>query len=337
MVLDHASGIHFSRLSGSTFGGGDVRIVVVTPSYNQADYVAETIESVVDQMTGNDRYVIADGGSVDGSVEILRRYRDRVTDILWGPDAGQSNAIMRAAERAIESSGWHRKPVWFNWINSDDRLRPDCLRQLRDVAMRHPGADAIAMNVQTIGDAEYPMFNRNLSARRMIRDDTYHFAQPGLWLRLDKMQQIGGIDTRLQYGFDWDLTVRYLARFPRVIYCQTVGAEFRLHDQSKTSIEHSKTMDVNQFEVEHDEIRRRLSDSLPPWLAKDCGWGARRRRWHQQLASIMDQIDQPVSTGIHQILSATAADPKPVASRRTMAAVIRLLSRYGRPRSSYQK
>ena len=314
-----------------------IRIVVVTPSYNQAAYVGQTIESVVQQMTPNDRYVVADGGSTDGTVEVLRQYSDRVTDILWGPDAGQSDAIVRGAERAIELAGWHDKPVWFNWINSDDRLRPECLQQVRHAAASHRDADAIAMDVQTMGESRYIMPNRNLSAQRMIRDDSYRFAQPGLWLRWDKLQRVGGIQTRWQYGFDWDLTVRYLAQFPNVIYCKSLGADFRLHRQSKTSVEHGKPPDTNQFEIEHDAIRDHLSRSLPRRLAKDCHWGGRRRRWHQELAGIMDQTDLPPAVAIRRIVSAAIDDPKPVTSRRTLGAVARLMSRYVRPRKSYER
>lgn len=335
VVLDDAARIRLSGLIAAVNlqPSDRRRLLIVTPSYQQAGFLGETIASINRQRDPRTVYVVADGGSTDGSREILHEAGSTIDHVLWGPDGGQSDAIVSAID-AAKLSG---QPVWFNWINSDDILIDGCIERLFDTIDRNPDADAIAFDVEAFGDglASYVMPNRGLSARAMLRDDDYRFAQPGLWCRLDKLAQCGGIDRTLQYGFDWDLWVRYLAKFPNVIYTQSLGAKFRLHDQSKTLIETSKDDSRNQFEIEVGRIRDKLAGTLPPQLGRWCEVGGRRRRWHCELARIMDDVSQSPLDSVAKIASAWRRDPAAVGSRRTCGAIARLLSRYVRRRSSW--
>lgn len=334
MVFDHAARIYLFGLSRLSNHDVDPRVLIVTPSFQQGEFLGATIQSVLSQTNSHCRYVVADGGSRDGSHDILRAHHDQIDHILWGPDKGQSDAI----KLAIDASQWAGQPVWFNWINSDDLLAEGCIESLLETIRRNPRADAIAFDVEAFGDdiSSYTMPNRRLSALAMLRDDDYRFAQPGLWCRLDNLAACGGIDRALQYGFDWDMWVRYLARFPNVVYTGSIGAKFRLHGQSKTSTESEKDDSDNAFQIELIQIRQKLAQSLPPNLARWCQFGHLRRQWHVRLAGIMDDVDRSPVGSIRNIAAAWFRDPRVVGSSRTIGAVARLLSRYVRPASSWR-
>src|SRR5438132_13711050 len=92
------------------------RITVVTPSFNQAEFLERTLRSVLDQGYPNLEYVVIDGGSTDGSVDTIRRYADRLAYWVAQPDSGQYDAINKGFQR---TSG-----EVMAWINSDDKYAP---------------------------------------------------------------------------------------------------------------------------------------------------------------------------------------------------------------------
>ena len=103
------------------------RISIVTPSYNQGQFIEETIRSVLLQGYPNLEYIIIDGGSTDNSVEIIKKYDQFLSYWVSEPDNGQSSAINRGMNRA---SG-----VWFNWLNSDDILLPNAMFTLAEIVL----------------------------------------------------------------------------------------------------------------------------------------------------------------------------------------------------------
>src|SRR3954465_6763136 len=108
------------------------RITVVTPSFNQAAYIGETIESVLNQEYPNLEYFVVDGGSTDASVEIIKSYADRLTWWTSERDSGQSEAIEKGFARATDVLG--------NWINSDDLLFPGALHTIARAWQTNPSA-----------------------------------------------------------------------------------------------------------------------------------------------------------------------------------------------------
>jgi hypothetical protein len=306
------------------------RITVVTPSFNQGEFLEEAIRSVLLQQYPNLQYIVVDGGSSDRSHSILSRYRDQIAATICEPDDGQSDAICKGLEIADGE--------FFNWINSDDILMPGALGELGTRSA--PDTDLYTFSVSVFGAGRDPylMFNRNLKAKSILRADRYSFSQPGLWFRTGLVRECGGIDRKLNYGFDWDLLIRYLAAHPHVHYSSTVGAGFRLHAGSKTAIESAKQDELaNRFRQEKRRTREKLESCLPAHLAQASKLGRLREPWNEKLIDMLDDLDRSPLSAATEIFKEALRQPRVRCSPRTLGAITRLLSRYVRPRDSINR
>ncbi len=106
------------------------RITVVMPSFNQARYIEESIQSILDQNYPNLEFMIFDGGSADGSQEIIERYADRLTYWHSQPDKGQTDVLIQGFDRATGDL--------LGWVNSDDVLLPGCLQTIAGAFVARP-------------------------------------------------------------------------------------------------------------------------------------------------------------------------------------------------------
>ena len=118
------------------------KISIVTPSFNQAPFLERTIRSVLDQGYDNLEYIIIDGGSNDGSVDIIRKYSGRLAYWVSEPDGGQSDAINKGLRRASGD--------WLAWQNSDDVYYPGAFASLGEASGAHPGASLITGDMAMI-------------------------------------------------------------------------------------------------------------------------------------------------------------------------------------------
>lgn len=240
-------------------GGAWPRISIVTPSYNQGQFIEETIRSILLQGYPNLEYIVIDGGSQDESVEIIRKYEPWLSHWESKPDRGQPHAINKGLALA---SG----PI-FNWINSDDFLSPSALFE---IAAAFGSRDAVAGSILYFGpDGATVGLNAPLLPERIIRDGGKDFQQPAIWMRRDHVLGCGGIDEQLHYAFDWDLAIRYFYLYPKVTYLPSVLVHFRLHEASKTVSTHErfgqevtailrKLLTLEQFKALHPICKRTL-------------------------------------------------------------------------------
>jgi glycosyltransferase involved in cell wall biosynthesis len=205
------------------------RISVITPSYNQGQFLESTIRSVLAEGYPNLDYLVIDGGSTDESMAVIRHYEQHLSGWLSERDRGQADAIAKGLARADGQ--------WFNWINSDDLLAPGALWRVASLAER---SDIIGGPVQEF-DARGPTRQvrcHDLDFDALLNEEIgsapgWH--QPGIWLRRDWLERAGGIDTSLHFRMDYDMLLRVLALGPRVSYVDDQAlAWFRMHDSSKT-------------------------------------------------------------------------------------------------------
>ncbi|MEQ9098762.1 MAG: glycosyltransferase family 2 protein [Imperialibacter sp.] len=208
----------------------DVKISIITPSFNQSDFIEQTIDSVLSQGFKNLEYIIIDGGSTDGSVDIIKRYEKHLTFWLSEPDRGQSHAIRKGLQRATGTA--------VNWLNSDDYLEPGALKLIGE----HFSDSSVNVlcgrgNIVSGGGViktsrGTDTYDDNLAKTiGMARID-----QPETWFRKSILDEIGGLDVGLHYVMDKDIWVRYLLKhgLKGIAKTPSLLANFRLHQGSKT-------------------------------------------------------------------------------------------------------
>ena len=176
------------------------RISIVTPSYNQGQYLEETIRSVLLQGYPNLEYLVIDGGSTDESVELLQRYDQWIAHWVTEPDRGQPHALNKGLARCTGDI--------LGWINSDDLLLPEALSHLAVAAKKHPRAMILGnvVNCDEIRGYKWEMAQRNVSFDKMSQPWRYAVTwhQPGVYFPRTLFQRIGPMDESLPYVFDWD-------------------------------------------------------------------------------------------------------------------------------------
>lgn len=207
------------------------RISVVTPSFMQGRFIERTIQSVLSQEYPDLEYYVADGGSEDGTREIISRYANRLSGYRCGPDQGQANAInMGFANTAGEI---------MCWLNSDDMLLPGALAYVGEYFVKHPEVDVvygnrilIDMDDREIGRWVLPRHNNKiLSYADFVPQETL-FWRRSLW------NKIGGyLDESFRFAMDWDLLLRFRDSGARMVRLKRFLGAFRIHDSQKTSAE----------------------------------------------------------------------------------------------------
>lgn len=217
------------------------KISIVTPSYNQGEYIEETIQSVLDQNYPGLEYIIIDGGSTDNTIEVIKKYEKHLKFWVSEKDKGQANAINKGLK--------HCTGEIFNWLNSDDYLEKGVLYKIADLF--NSDVDLVAGRIQYFDNTDRTVHgnNTNLTAKGLMNwGEGVAFNQPGVWMKKELVKKCGGIREDYHYCFDREMLVRYLYFYPRVKYTDQVFVHFRLHEDSKT------VSSRNKFAEEGDRL-----------------------------------------------------------------------------------
>jgi glycosyltransferase involved in cell wall biosynthesis len=202
-------------------------ISIVTPSYNQARYIEQTIKSVLSQDYPRIEYLIVDGGSTDGSQNIIKKYEDKLGWWVSEKDRGQTDAINKGFARA-------RGDV-LAWINSDDTYEPGAVTAAVSYLRDHPEVGMVYGDCNFINESGKVIgrFNSAQTNYRLLRRGYAHIPQQTMFFRADLWKQVGPLDPSFYFAMDYDLWTRIAAR-TEIKYVPQTWANFRLHSSGKT-------------------------------------------------------------------------------------------------------
>jgi glycosyltransferase involved in cell wall biosynthesis len=231
------------------------KLSIVTPSFNQGRFLEETILSVLNQGYPNLEYLIIDGGSTDETVEIIRRYEDRIDFWVSEKDRGQVHAINKGLAKTTGDI--------FAFLNSDDIYLPGTFAAVAEYFEAHPQSEWICGDTVMFGEDTGNELIRAVVPKSAAHclSWAYKAPQPGHFWR--RALVAGGFDEGWTYDFDHDLYVRLLLDGHKCEHVPRTFAGYRLHDTSKTMAE------THGFAEEFDRSAELYESRL----------GGRDRRW----------------------------------------------------------
>lgn len=205
------------------------RITIITPSYNQGEFIEQTICSVLDQQYPYLEYIIIDGGSTDNTVDIIKKYEKHLTYWVSEKDHGQSDAINKGYKLATGEV--------MNWLNSDDYYEPGTLLKVGD-AFANPAVNVYGGRSRVFGDGN----EHYLNGTDIYKDNlekTIGWAridQPETFFRKTVWDTLGGLNPAFHYIMDKEFWIRYLFYhgLQGIVKTDEVLVNFRVHKDSKT-------------------------------------------------------------------------------------------------------
>jgi glycosyltransferase involved in cell wall biosynthesis len=224
-------------------------VSIVTPSFNQVRYLETTLRSVLEQDYPRIEYIVIDGGSTDGSLDVLERYRDRLAHCISEPDAGQAAGINKGLRLATGEI--------VAWLNSDDVYLSGAIRQAVQVLERDPALGMVYADGIMV-DSEQVLLDRH-RYRTLSLVDLLSFEvilQPTVFMRRAVLERVGYLDDAYQLILDHQLWVRMVAAAP-MCHVNATWALERTHEGAKTIARAANFVD------EAERMLRWAAETLP--------------------------------------------------------------------------
>ena len=205
-------------------------VSIVTPSFNQAAYLEQTIRSVLEQDYPRIEYMIVDGGSADGSVGIIKQYKDKLAWWVSEVDKGQTDAINKGFG--------HAKGQILAWINSDDTYEPGAVSAAVEYLQAHPDVGMVYANCNFINEQGVTVgkFGAAQTDYKRLRRGYVHIPQQTMFFRAGLWHAVGPLDPSFYFAMDYDLWVRIAARTEIKYLPGQTWANFRIHTTGKTIV-----------------------------------------------------------------------------------------------------
>jgi glycosyltransferase involved in cell wall biosynthesis len=201
-------------------------VTIVTPSFNQAQFLETTIQSVLSQDYPNVEYIVIDGGSTDGSVDIIQKYETQITHWISEPDLGQAHAINKGLKLANGEI--------VTWLNSDDVYLPGALSGAAAALQSDPDAGMVCGDGLMV-DSQLRLLDRHyyraLSVVDLLRFEVV--LQPATFMRRTALKAVGYLNDNYQLILDHELWVRIASHYT-VLHVPSFWALERTHAQAKT-------------------------------------------------------------------------------------------------------
>lgn len=236
------------------------RITIITPSYNQAAFIERTIQSVLSQDYPNLEYIVMDGGSSDGTVEVLKRYKK---DLIYfsHKDSGQSHAINKGLKIATGEI--------IGYLNSDDYLEKGAFAKIADFFQTHKEAAWVTGKCRIVDQNDKEVrhvitFYKNFCLKYLCKREVFciiqFISQPATFLRKNVVDTVGYFDESLHYDMDLDYWLRIWKNYD-LFYMDRYLANYRVHTSSK-----AVTSPETQFHVASYIIRKHTKGKIVLFL-----------------------------------------------------------------------
>lgn len=228
------------------------KISVVTPSYNQGQFIEETIQSIINQNYSNLEYIIIDGGSTDNSVEIIKKYEKHLTYWVSEKDSGQSEAINKGFNKASGEI--------ICWLNSDDILMTNALNKVADFFSSNKDFDLV--NGQTV------LIDKNsiiISGHFILKQKkwyakhgVFYINQPAMFWKSNIFKSVGQLQENFHTLMDKEFLIRIFEKDFKIGHIEKFLAGFRVHDMSKSA---RNPVSISWFVRENAKLLELYGDS----------------------------------------------------------------------------
>ncbi len=204
------------------------KLSIITPSYNQGEYIEETIRSILWQGYPNLEYIIVDGGSTDNTVSIIKKYEPFLTRWVSEADRGQADAINKGLHQATGDI--------VAWLNSDDVYPEGTFVTVAQTMSDHPEVDVLYGNCYFVDEhsrrIKSDFFGQPFNLKSFLFQN--YIPQPSTFLRLASLSDVALIDEHYQFCMDYEFWWRLAFADKTFQYCPELWSAYRLHETSKT-------------------------------------------------------------------------------------------------------
>lgn len=235
------------------------RISVITPSFNQGQFIEQTILSVLSQGYPNLEYIIMDGGSADNSVEVIKKYENKISHWQSKKDKGQAAAINEGFSKATGDI--------LCWLNSDDAWMPGILQKVVQLFSNMEDAEIIFGNCLHFNDQSKKTRGSDVvkAQQRFQLSLCDYIIQPSSFFTKTVWHQTGPLNETLNFAFDWDWFIRAQKAGAALTPVQEYFSLYRIHDAHKSGTgSHHRAEELKQIAATYNEPR--LAAAFAKWI-----------------------------------------------------------------------
>ena len=276
-----------------TLSGGSSwpRVSIVTPSYNQGQFIEETIRSVLLQGYPNLEYIVMDGGSTDESVNIIRKYEPWLTRWVSQPDRGQSYAINKGWEMSTGDI--------LAWINSDDIYRKNAFSKAVEYLVANPSISVVYSDTWVInedGEKIKHFHSREFQLSEFVNSGVNWLPQPTTFIRREALDTVGLLNEQLYFNMDYELWLRIGLHFELSYLQDAVFACMRQHPASKgaTKLQFPERVEVLKGFLRQlppsSNLSRAAKQGISRYQSKIARKAARQRRLGEAAQMVVQSV-----------------------------------------------
>jgi glycosyltransferase involved in cell wall biosynthesis len=250
------------------------KISIVTPSYNQGDYIELAIQSVIDQNYPNFEHIILDNCSTDRTIDILKKY----DHLIWKsePDKGQSDALNQGFSLATGDI--------IGWLNADDLYLPNCFNMIVNWFIHHPQTDIVYGDYRWINQTgSIFQFRREIDFDLFILKYLHvlYIPSTATFFKSRIFKEENFLDISFRYAMDYDFFLKLAAKGYHFSHISSYLADFRWHENNKSVVGSQSQIDeMKQALLNHDEFIQKFPSITHSILLTTLQWMARCKRYY---------------------------------------------------------